>query len=40
LGFFTGVLAFKVLSFAPIIWLLSHYYLNRKQFIWIKPDDR
>jgi len=40
LGFFTGILAIKVLSFVPIIWLLSHYYFNRKEFIRIKPAAR
>ena len=40
LGLFTGVLAFKVLSFAPIVWLLCHYYLNRKEFIRIKPAEK
>jgi len=40
LGFFTGALAFKVLSFTPIIWLLSHYYLNRKEFIRIKQAEK
>jgi hypothetical protein len=40
LAFFTGILAIKVLSFVPIIWLLSHYYFNRKQFIRITQADR
>ena len=40
LGLFTGALAFKVLSFVPIAWLLAHYYFNRKEFIRIKPAAR
>ncbi len=36
-GFFTGVFALKLLSFAPIIWILIQYYLMRKDFIQITP---
>ena len=37
LGFLTGVFLLKLLSFAPIIWFLITYYINRKQFIRIVP---
>ena len=40
LGFLTGVFIIKALSFLPILWLLFHYYLNRKQFIRIQQAGR
>ena len=39
LGFITGILLMKLLSFAPIILLLIIYYLNRKSFIHVRQDD-
>ena len=33
----TGLLVFKVFSFLPIIYLVFFYYLNRKEFILLKP---
>lgn len=39
LGFITGILLMKLLSFAPIILLLIIYYLNRKSFIQVRQDD-
>jgi hypothetical protein len=33
LGFLTGFLLLKLLSFTPILWVLFYYYLNRKNFI-------
>jgi len=38
LGFFTGVLILKVLSFLPVVYLLFAYYLDRGSFIQIKQD--
>lgn len=38
LGFFTGELVLKLLSFAPIIFFLLSYYVNRKDFLQIKQD--
>ena len=38
LGFVTGLLLIKLLSFAPIALLLIIYYLNRKSFIQVKQD--
>ena len=35
LGFFTGIFLLKLISFAPIIWFLFLYYINRKKFIQI-----
>jgi hypothetical protein len=40
LGFLTGFFVMKALSFLPIIWLLFHYYINRKEFIRIKQAGR
>ncbi len=37
LGFATGVWIFKMLSFVPILLFLFYYYVNRKQFIQLKP---
>jgi len=37
IGFKTGQLIFKVFSFIPIIYLLFFYYLNREDFIQLKP---
>jgi len=36
-GFFTGLLVLKVLSFLPLLYLVSFYYLNRKEFIKLVP---
>lgn len=36
-GFYTGILALKVFSFLPVIYLLTFYYLNRKEFIRLIP---
>ena len=33
LGFFTGIFILKLISFLPIVWFLSLYYFNRKEFI-------
>jgi len=38
LGFFTGLLLLKILSFAPILYFLFFYYVNRKDFIQVKQD--
>ena len=38
LGFFTGSLVLKLLSFLPIFYLLFAYYIDRKSFIQIKQD--
>jgi hypothetical protein len=38
LGFFTGVLVLKILSFLPIIYLLFAYYIDRDSFIQIRQD--
>jgi hypothetical protein len=37
LGFFTGIFLIKLLSFAPIVWFLFLYYINRRDFIRIRP---
>lgn len=36
-GFATGILMLKIFSFLPIIYLLTFYYLNRKDFIRLIP---
>jgi hypothetical protein len=36
-GIITGQLIFKVFSFIPIIYLLFFYYLNREDFLQLKP---
>jgi len=36
-GFFTGQLVLKAFSFIPIIYLLFFYYLNREEFLQLKP---
>ncbi len=38
IGFFTGVFFVKLLSFLPILWFLFVYYINRKDFIRIRPS--
>ena len=38
LGFFTGSLILKLLSFLPIFYLLFAYYIDRKSFLQIKQD--
>ncbi|HET9431180.1 MAG TPA: hypothetical protein VFO70_08385 [Chitinophagaceae bacterium] len=37
IGFFTDIFILKLLSFAPLIWFLVIYYVNRKKFIRIVP---
>ena len=37
LGFFTGVLFFKIMSFVPVLIVLFAYYINRKDFIKLVP---
>jgi len=39
LGFITGFLLIKLLSFTPILLLLIIYYLNRRSFIQVRQDD-
>lgn len=36
-GFYTGLLVLKVFSFLPLIYLLTFYYLNRKEFLRLVP---
>jgi len=36
-GFYTGMLVLKAFSFLPLIYLLTFYYLNRKEFIRLVP---
>ncbi|MBK7560827.1 MAG: hypothetical protein IPP43_12445 [Chitinophagaceae bacterium] len=36
-GFYTGILALKVFSFLPVIYLVLFYYLNRKEFLRLLP---
>ena len=36
-GMFTGIMLVKVLSFLPLIYLVTFYYLNRKDFIKLVP---
>ncbi len=36
-GFYTGIFLFKLISFAPILYFLFLYYINRKEFIQITP---
>ena len=38
LGFLTGFLLIKLLSFIPIVLFLMIFYLNRKSFIQVKQD--
>jgi hypothetical protein len=33
LGFVTGIFIIKLVSFAPLVWLLFYYYINRRNFI-------
>jgi len=37
LGFYSGFFILKLFSFAPIIYFLFFYYINRKEFIQITP---
>jgi len=37
LGFFSGFLILKLVSFLPILYFLFLYYINRKDFIQITP---
>ena len=37
LGFYTGVFVIKLFSFAPVVYFLFYYYINRKDFIQITP---
>ena len=39
LGFVTGFLLIKLISFIPIFLLLAIYYFNRKSFIQLKQDS-
>ena len=39
LGFVTGLLLIKLISFIPIFLLLAIYYFNRKSFIQLKQDS-
>ena len=34
-GFLTGIFILKLVSFAPVLWFLFLYYINRKNFIQI-----
>ncbi len=38
LGFYTDLLLLKLLSFAPIVYFLFSYYINRRDFIRIRQD--
>lgn len=33
LGFVTGIFMIKLVSFAPVLWFLFYYYINRRDFI-------
>jgi hypothetical protein len=37
LGLYTRLLPFKILSFLPLLYFLSIYYINRKEFIRVRP---
>jgi len=37
LGFYTGLLPLKLLSIIPLLYFLFLYYLNRKEFIRVRP---
>jgi hypothetical protein len=39
LGFITGLLLIKLISFIPIFLLLAIYYFNRKSFIQLRQDS-
>jgi len=39
LGFVTGLLLIKLISFIPIFLLLAIYYFNRKSFIQLRQDN-
>lgn len=36
-GLLTGFLLFKIISFLPVVYLLLYYYLNRRDFIRLRP---
>ena len=36
-GMFTGIMPIKIFSFLPLVYLLTFYYLNRKDFIILIP---
>lgn len=36
-GFYSGIFIVKLLSFAPIVYFLFFYYINRKEFLQITP---
>jgi len=38
LGFYTGFLLLKIISFLPLIYFLLYYYVNRRDFIQVKQD--
>jgi hypothetical protein len=37
IGFYTGAFILKLVSFAPIVYFLFFYYINRKDFLEITP---
>ncbi len=40
LGFYTGSLLIRVLSFFPVAWFLGFYYFNRKNFLKFQKGER
>jgi hypothetical protein len=36
-GYLTGILIMKIFSFLPLIYLLTFYYMNRKDFLKLVP---
>jgi hypothetical protein len=38
-GIISGILVMKLVAFLPILYFLYLYYINRKEFIKIKPAD-
>jgi hypothetical protein len=36
-GFYSGIFIVKLLSFAPILYFLFFYYINRREFLQITP---
>jgi hypothetical protein len=36
-GFYSGIFIIKLLSFAPILYFLFFYYVNRREFLQITP---
>ena len=39
-GLFTGIMAIKIVSFLPLLYLLVFYYVNKKEFIRLVPVVR